>query len=116
MFAEGEGKKGVLTIHHANPNEGKMFSSNIYPFLYDEILFNGSGFGHGIGYVAVRINLCWGILRVEGAIVHGKRAKRKCMKIIPCAYSKEEAISQIKGEDYHPEFGWKDPFTANSGS
>ena len=115
MFAERDGKKGVLTILHGNPNGGIMFSSNIYPFLYDEMLLNGSGLGHGIGYVAVRINHCWGILRVEGVIVHGKRAKRKCIMIIPCAYTKKEAIAQIKSKDYHPEFGWKDPFAEDYG-
>jgi hypothetical protein len=90
-----------------------IHSSNIFPFIYDEMLLNGYDYGDCIGYVAVRINHNWGILRLEDhCLDKKKRARRPCMMIIPCMYpTKEAAIAKIKsGPDYHPNYGWRDPF------
>lgn len=115
VFVERDGKQGVLTFHSGGEGGygALVYSSNIFPFLYDEMLLNGSFDGQDIGYVAVRINHNWGILRVEGNVVDEcRRAHRPCMMIIPCIYpSKEKAIAKIKpNKDYHPEFGWHNPF------
>lgn len=114
-FVERDGKKGVLTFHSGGEGGygALVHSSNMFPFLYDEMLLNGSFDGQDIGYVAVRINHNWGILRVEGNVLDdSRRASRPCMMIIPCIYpSKEKAIAKIKpNQDYHPEFGWHNPF------
>lgn len=114
VFVERDGKQGVMTMYQCNPGGyGKLLhTSNIFPFIYDEMWLNGGFDGDGIGFVAVRINHCWGVLRVtdiEEKI--GKHIRRRCILIIPCVYStKEEAIARIEGSDFHPEFGWRDPF------
>ena len=81
------------------------------------MLLNGNVMGNGIGYVAVLINHYWGILRVESIVLpKEKRSKsgKKCIMIIPCMYhTKEEAIKHINSRDYHPEYGWLDPFSKN---
>ena len=115
VFVERDKKQGVLTFHSGGQGGygGVVYSSNIYPFLYDEMLLNGSFEGNDIGYVAVRINHFWGILRVEGVLNNPKlKARRPCMMIIPCIYpDKNQVIAKIRpSEQYHPEFGWRDPF------
>lgn len=114
VFVERDGKQGVLTFDSGGQGGygALIHSNNIFPFLYDEMLLNGSFNGEDIGYVAVRINNNWGILRVEGDVLDRRRARRPCMMIIPCIYpSKEAAIAKIKpNPDYHPEYGWHNPF------
>ena len=117
MFVERDKKMGVMTIYKCNQGGygGVLYSSNIFPLLYDEMLLNGSFNGYGIGYVAVRINSYWGVLRVESiGLSQEKRSRsgKKCIMIIPCMYqTKEEAIERIKSSDFHSEFGWRNPFT-----
>lgn len=81
------------------------------------MLLNSNVMGNCIGYVAVRINHNWGILRVESIVLpKEKRSKsgKKCIMIIPCMYrTKEDAIKRINSRDYHPEYGWRDPFPEN---
>lgn len=115
VFVERDGKQGALTFDSGGQGGygALIYSTNMFPFLYDEMLLNGSFDGADIGYVAVRINHNWGILRVEGVLWDDKRrARRPCMMIIPCIYpSKEAAIAKIKpNQDYHPEYGWHNPF------
>jgi len=115
VFVERDGKQGVLTYDSGEQGGygALIHSSNIFPFLYDEMLLNGGVNGADIGYVAVRINHNWGILRVEGDVVYKTRcARRPCMMIIPCIFPlKEIAIAMIKpNPDYHPEYGWHNPF------
>ena len=116
MFVERDGKKGVMTIDKAGQGGygGVLYSSDKFPLLYDEMLLNGDFMGESLGYIAVRINHKWGILRVEGTgLSLAKRSKsgKKCIMIIPCMYqTKEEAIKRINSRDYHPEYGWRDPF------
>ena len=118
-FVERDKKKGVLTIYKCGQGGygGVLFSSYFFPLLYDEMLLNGNVMGNGIGYVAVRINHYWGILRVESIFLpKEKRSKsgKKCIMIIPCMYrTKEDAIKRINSRDYHPEYGWQDPFSKN---
>ena len=94
---------------------GILYSSNIFPLLYDEMLLNGGFGGNGIGYVAVRINRYWGVLRVESiGLPQEKRSKsgKKSIMIIPCMWqTKEEAIERIKSPDFHSEYGWRAPFS-----
>ena len=114
VFVERDGKQGVMTMYRCGQGGYGMLlhTSNIFPFIYDEMWLNGSMWGDGIGFVAVRINHCWGVLRVtdiEEKI--GKHIRRRCILIIPCVYpTKEAAIARIEGSDFHPEFGWRDPF------
>ena len=115
LFVKRDGKQGVLTFHSADHGACThlIHSSNIFPLIYDEMLLNGYDYGDCIGYVAVRINHNWGILRLEDhCLDKKKRARRPCMMIIPCMYpTKEAAIAKIKsGPDYHPNYGWRDPF------
>ena len=115
LFVKRDGKQGVLTFHSGEIGAcGHLIhSSNIFPFIYDKMLLNGHDYGNSIGYVAVRINHNWGILRLEDhCLDKKKRARRPCMMIIPCMYpTKEAAIAKIKpSPDYHPEYGWRDPF------
>lgn len=117
VFVERDKKQGILSIEAAGMGGyGKLiYSSNIYPLIYDEILFNGSSNGNNIGYAVVRINHYWGVLRLEDQFHYLRKkkcARRPCMMIIPCIYStKEQAIAQIQyGPDFHPEYGWRDPF------
>ena len=114
VFVERDGKQGVMIMYRCGQGGyGKLLhTSNIFPFIYDEMWLNGSIAGDGIGFVAVRINNYWGVLRVtdiEEKI--GKHIRRRCILIIPCVYpTKEAAIARIEGSDFHPEFGWRDPF------
>lgn len=114
VFLKRDGKYGVFTMQSCGMGGygGSVYASNIFPFLYDEILLNGSFSGDCVGYVAVRINHYWGILRVQDHMVDNKRkARRPCMMIVPCIYhSKEDAIAQIHSNDYNPKYGWHNPF------
>lgn len=114
LFVQRDNKYGIFTMHECGMGGyGKeIFISNIYPFIYDEVLLNGSFQGDCVGYVAVRINHSWGVVRVQDHKIDAKqRAKRPCMMIVPCIYpTKEKAISFIHSKDYHPEYGWRDPF------
>ena len=116
MYVKRDGKIGVFTMHHCGMGGyGEcIFSSNIYPFLYDEVWHNGAVEGPGFGYVAVRINHSWGVLRVEDRMDPQikKPSVRPCMMIIPCIYpTRQKAISFIDKKLYHPEFKWRKPFT-----
>ena len=117
VFVERDGKKGVMTISKCGQGGygGVLYSINMFPLLYDEMLLNGGLEGNGIGYVAVRINNNWGVLRVESiGLPQEKRSKsgKKCIMIIPCMYeTKEEAIEHIESCDFRPEYGWRDPFS-----
>lgn len=116
MFVERDGKKGVMTLDRCRQGGygTVVYKSNIFPLLYDEMLLNGSFAGYGVGYVAVRINNYWGVLRVEEIGLPDKmrsKSGRRCIMIIPCMYiSKEAAIARIQGNQYHPEWGWRNPF------
>ena len=114
VFVERDGKQGVMTMYQCGlGGYGKLLhTSNIFPFIYDEMWLNGSIAGDGIGFVAVRINHCWGVLRVTDIKEKiGKHIRRRCILIIPCVYpTKEAAIARIEGSDFHPEFGWLAPF------
>ena len=120
VFVERDGKKGVLPMSRCGQGGYgvQLYASNIYPFIYDEMLLNGEWRrGECIGYIAVRINHNWGILRVEDHMLDKHlRARRPCMMIIPCMYpTKEQAIAKITpSKQYHPEFGWQDPFSEDS--
>lgn len=117
-FVEGlvivrrDDKFGVFTLSYTTYTEVREFCSNIYPFLYDEMWLNGSFNGDCVGFITVRINHYWGVLRVQEIRVDAKRrAGRSCMMFVPCIYpTKEKAISFIHSKDYHPEYGWRDPF------
>ena len=67
LYVKRDNKIGIFTLHKSGMGGYGVFifSSNIYPFLYDEVWHNGSFDGPGFGYVAVRINHSWGVLRVE---------------------------------------------------
>ena len=119
VFVERDGKQGVLTLDSCGQGGygSLIHSSNFFPFLYDEMLLNGNFRGEDIGYIAVRINHNWGILRVEDHMLDKHlRARRPCMMIIPCMYpTKEQDIAKITpSKQYHPEFGWQDPFSEYS--
>lgn len=105
-----DGKWGVFTRHHVDMGMMSygIFKSNIFPFVYDEIWHNGDFCGDGVGYAAVRINHCWGILRIEDILAtQDSPAYRPCMMIIPCIHpTREKAINLIKSKDYHPTYGW----------
>lgn len=113
LFVLRDKKYGVFTMHHGEMGGyGCVYSSNIFPFIYDEVWLNGNFSGDNVGYVAVRINKSWGILRVQDNMAMGKRrAYRPCMMIIPCIYpTRADAIRFIKSVDYHAGFGWRNPF------
>jgi len=122
VIAESDGKIGVFTMYSCGQGGygEQMYSSNIFPFIYDELLLSCSIEGNGIGFAAVRINHHWGVLRLEDHSVEKKRqAARPCMMVIPCKYNSfQEAVSQIRSNDYHPEYGWRNPmrfdWTGNS--
>lgn len=117
LFVERDRKKGVLTFYIGGYGGygGMLHESNIFPFIYDEILLNGSDVGNCIGYAAVRIKHNWGILRLEDHVLDkSKRARRPCMMIVPCVYpTKQAAIAKITGSDYNPRYGWRDPFKSD---
>lgn len=117
LFVERDRKKGVLTFLTGGQGGygGLLFESNIFPFIYDEILLNGSVDGNCLGYAAVRIKHNWGILRLEDHVLDKhKRASRPCIMIIPCVYpTKQAAIAKITGSDYNPRYGWRDPFKSD---
>ena len=117
VFVERDKKKGVLTFFAGGMGGygGILYESNIFPFLYDEILLNGDLGGSGIGYAAVRIKHNWGVLRLEDHMLDkSKRARRPCMMIIPCVYpTKQAAIAKITGKDYNPRNGWRNPFKSD---
>ena len=115
LYVKRDNKIGVFTIHESGmASYGTfIFSSNIYPFIYDEVWHNGSFEGPGFGYVAVRIKHSWGVLRVEDKYdpCLKKFSQRPCMMIVPCIYlTRGEAISFIDKKLYHPEYKWRNPF------
>ena len=119
VFVQRDNKYGVFTMFRCGQGGyGEMtFVSNIYPFIYDEVLVYGDFCGNGVGYVAVRINHSWGILRVQDHMVKGKlKAHRPCMMIIPCIYpTLDIAISFLDPKLYHPEYQWRNPFAEADG-
>ena len=119
VFVQRDNKYGVFTMHSCGQGGygGMTFVSNIFPFIYDEVLVNGDFCGNGVGYVAVRINHSWGILRVQDHMVEGNlKAHRPCMMIVPCIYpSQEIAISFIDKKFYNPRLGWRKPFEEADG-
>jgi hypothetical protein len=118
VFVERDGKKGVLTMDACGQGGygAQLYSIAIFPFLYDEMLLNGGFNGDGFGYIAVRINHNWGVLRVEDHTVNPTaKARRQCLMLVPCVYpTKEAAIALIRSKRFHPEFGWHNPFKAEN--